>query len=136
MNCGTSFGCCCGCWPRSCARTAVTAACVMPSCGPSNDMNELRLEVVFTNTLKIQEVIEPPAGRSFVTVVFEQFTITAEGSHVMYTLPVDHTVLMQVTYTDAKGNPATIDGDVSWQSSDASIAAVQVDSGDSTICRI
>ena len=53
----------------------------------------------------------------------------------MYTLPVDHSVLMQVSYTDARGNPATIDGDVTWESSDTSIISVTVDQADSTICR-
>jgi hypothetical protein len=53
----------------------------------------------------------------------------------MYTLPVDHTVKMQVAYVDARGNPATIDGAVSWESSDVSIIVVGVDPNDSTICR-
>jgi hypothetical protein len=97
-----------------------------------------RVEIVFGNVLKIMEVAEePPAlGRSFITVKFDQFTITAEGDLVMYTLPVDHTVQMQVAYTDAKGNPATIDGEVTWESSDASLAIVNVNTDDSTICRV
>src|SRR4029077_19895488 len=48
----------------------------------------------------------------------------------------DHTVLMQIAYVDAKDNPATIDNDVSWQSSDTSIVTVTVDTSDSTTCRI
>jgi hypothetical protein len=96
-----------------------------------------RVEIVFANTLKIMEVAEEPLarGHSEIKITFDQFVITAGGEHVMYTLPVDHTVLMQVSYVDAKGNPATIDGEVSWQSSDAGIIAVQVDPADSTICR-
>jgi hypothetical protein len=92
-----------------------------------------RVEIVFTNPLKLMEVVEQPLGHTSITVQFEQFTITAKGD-IMYTLPVDHRVLMQVAYTDAKGNPATIDGDVTWESSDASIIAVDVDPTDSTIC--
>ena len=73
-------------------------------------------------------------GHSLIRIAFDQFVITAEGDHVMYTLPVDHTVKMQVNYVDAKGNPASVDGDVSWESSDASIISVSVDPSDSTIC--
>jgi hypothetical protein len=94
-----------------------------------------RVEIVFTNPLKIMEVAEPPLGKQLLIVRFEQFTVTAEGDHVMYTLPVDHTVLMQVAYVDAKGNPATIDGAVSWESSDVSVLSVTVDPQDSTVCR-
>ncbi|SIO49873.1 hypothetical protein SAMN05443247_06569 [Bradyrhizobium erythrophlei] len=96
-----------------------------------------RVEIVFANVLKIMEVAEepPPRGHSQVRITFDGFVITAEGEHVMYTLPVDHTVKMQVGYVDAAGNPATVDGAVVWQSSDVSIVSVSVDPTDSTICR-
>jgi hypothetical protein len=94
----------------------------------------LRLEIAFVNPLKVM-VAEPPLGQQLITLKFDQFTIIAAGDHVMYTLPVDHTVLMQVAYVDAKGNPATIDGEVTWESSDPSIVFVSVDPDDSTICR-
>jgi hypothetical protein len=96
-----------------------------------------RVEIVFANVLKIMEVAEQPLprGHSLIRITFDQFVITAEGEHVMYTLPVDHTVKMQVSYVDAAGNPATIDGAVVWQTSDASIVSVAVDPIDSTICR-
>lgn len=68
-------------------------------------------------------------------ITYEGFTITAEGS-VMYTLPVDHTVLMEVAYEDASGNPATVDGDVNWKSSDISIATADVDGSDSMIVKV
>jgi hypothetical protein len=94
-----------------------------------------RVEISFANVLKIVEVAdEPPRGKSFISIAFEQFAITAEGDHVMYTLPADHTVRMQVSYVDAKGNPATIDGAVSWSTSDASIITIDVDPSDSTVC--
>ena len=41
-----------------------------------------------------------------------------------YTLPADKQVEVQVAYVDANGNPAVVDGDVSWASSDPNIAAV------------
>jgi hypothetical protein len=98
-------------------------------------MTTQRVEIVFVNPLKITEVEVPPLGQKQITLTFEQFTITAEGDHVMYKLPVDHSVLMQVSYVDANGNPATIDGEVSWDTSDASIIAVTVDASDSSMCR-
>lgn len=49
-----------------------------------------------------------------------------------YTLAVGTQVHVQVSYVDAAGNPATIDGDVSWSSSDETIATVMADAGDST----
>src|SRR5882672_5640619 len=98
-------------------------------------INQQRVEIVFGNALQIMEVPAPALGHAQITLKFDQFTITAEGDHVMYTLPVDHTVLMQVAYVDAKGNRATIDGEVSWQSSDESTIMVTVDASDSTICR-
>ena len=42
----------------------------------------------------------------------------------MYTLPVDKQVTMKVSYVDAHGNPAKVDGDVEWTSSDDTIAKV------------
>jgi len=97
-----------------------------------------RVEIVFGNVLKIIEVSEEPVatGRQLLMVKFDQFVITIEGDHVMYTLPVDHTVQMQVAYVDAQGNPATIDGEVTWESSDVAIAIVSVDSSDSTRVRV
>ena len=54
----------------------------------------------------------------------------------MYTLPADHIVKMQVAYVDSAGNPATIDGLVSWTSSDVAIVTVAADPSDSTIVTI
>jgi hypothetical protein len=49
-----------------------------------------------------------------------------------YTLPNDHLVQVQVAYVDSHGNPANIDGAVTWDTSDANIATVDVDANDST----
>ena len=98
-------------------------------------MNELRLEIVFANPLTFAEIELPAKGKQFLTVAYENFVIVMEGDHVMYTLPMDHLVNMQVSYVDAKGNNATIDGEVKWESSDASILLVTTDPGDSTMCR-
>jgi uncharacterized protein YjdB len=58
--------------------------------------------------------------------------IKSKGPYMAYTLPNDKQVTVQVTYEDAKGNPATVDGEVTWASSDEDIATVEVDDTDST----
>jgi hypothetical protein len=94
-----------------------------------------RIEISFTNPLQICEIGPPPSILTVLTITYDRFTITAKGD-VMYTLPVDRLVNMQVSYVDASGNPAKVDGDVSWSSSDDDIAKLEIDSGDSTICRV
>ncbi|MBR0879102.1 hypothetical protein ACVMGC_004766 [Bradyrhizobium barranii subsp. barranii] len=94
-----------------------------------------RVEIVFVNPLHIVSA-PPPEGHALLTIAFNRFVITAEGTFVMYTLPVDHAVRMQVGYVDAAGNPATVDGAVSWATSNPDLAQVEVDSQDSTICRV
>jgi hypothetical protein len=84
-------------------------------------------------TLKF--LVEEPAGYVLVTLQYGQFSVTAKGNHMAYTLPNTHEVQVQVAYVDAKGNPATIDGDVTWGSSDNNIATVTVDA-DTTRCKV
>lgn len=94
-----------------------------------------RLEIAFISPLRV--IQEPaPVGKQFVTIAYAGFTVKTEGDKVMYTLPADHTVRMQVAYVDAAGNPAAIDGDVAWSSSDEAVAAVETDAADSTICTV
>jgi hypothetical protein len=50
----------------------------------------------------------------------------------MYNLAVGMQVPVKVTYVDAGGNPAKIDGEVAWASSDDTIAVVFVSSTDSS----
>jgi hypothetical protein len=49
-----------------------------------------------------------------------------------YTLASGMQVGCQISYVDAAGNPAKIDGDVTWTSSDETKLAVFVSSNDST----
>jgi hypothetical protein len=95
-----------------------------------------RVEIVFSNALKIMEVPAPEPIHALLTIRFDQFILTMKGDHVMYNLPADHTVQMQVAYVDSGGNPATIDNDVIWSSSDTNIVTVAADAADSTICRV
>ena len=53
-----------------------------------------------------------------------------------YTLPVGMRVEVQVAYVDAGGNPAIIDGLVSWDSSDHNIVTAEVDADDNTLCML
>jgi hypothetical protein len=55
---------------------------------------------------------------------------------VAYTLPSGMQVQVQVTYVDANGNPATVDGLVAWNSSEAGIVDVIVDPTDSTLATV
>lgn len=95
---------------------------------------EVELAVGFTTPLVIEHRIvypppepEPEAGASAtVTVKVGGFTVKSEGLHVMYTLPDNMQVNVQVTFVDAKGHPATIDGPVVWKTSDENILTVSV----------
>jgi hypothetical protein len=85
-------------------------------------------------TLEI--ITEPTKAGCFVTLRFGAFTVTARGNDMAYTLPADKQVQVKVSYVDASGNPAKVDGAVQWQSSDASIATVIVDTSDSAMALV
>jgi len=55
-----------------------------------------------------------------------------KGRCMSYSLAVGMQVHVKVSYVDAAGNPAVVDGDVTWSSSDDTVAAVFVSSNDST----
>jgi hypothetical protein len=85
-------------------------------------------------TLRV--VTEQEGGHCLVTVRYDNFTLTAKGDTMAYTLPVGKQVYCQVSYVDAGGNPAAVDGAVSWDSSAAAVATVVVDDTDSTQCAV
>jgi hypothetical protein len=101
--------------------------------GPAHQRIELCLS--FANALQICKIESPPQIASVLTITYDRFTITAKGD-VMYTLPVDMLVKMQVAYVDAEGNPAAIDGPVAWASSDETVVTVTPETGDSTIVTV
>ena len=97
-----------------------------------------QLELFFGAPLRIvvtHEDATAPAVIAKLTITFENFVITATGG-VMYTLPADKQVKMQIAYVDAAGNPAAVDGLVVWQSSDTTIVVATVDVSDSTIVAV
>jgi hypothetical protein len=85
-------------------------------------------------TLKILEP-ETRAGARM-TLTYAGFKVTAWSDEMAYTLPDRHQVQVRIDYVDADGNPATVDGDVTWSSSDDTIATVTVDPGDSQLATV
>lgn len=90
------------------------------------------VEFQLGGTLKF--VVDEPASRAGarITVHYRGLTLTAWGDGMTYKLPNDHKIEVQVSYIDSHGNPATVDGDVTWDTSDSNIATVETDTGDST----
>jgi len=64
----------------------------------------------------------------FVTLRCGAFSITARGDDMAYTLASGMQVHLKVSYVDAAGNPAAVDGPVAWSSSDTTIASVTAES--------
>lgn len=77
-------------------------------------------------------LVDEPNGYALMTVSYGAFSITARGEDMAYKLATGMQVGVQVSYVDAKGHPATVDGEVEWSSSDESIVHVEVDPADST----
>ena len=75
----------------------------------------------------IEFICDPPHSRKdlrvIVTTILGNFIQRGVGD-MAYTLPDDKGVQVQVAYVDARGNPAKVDGDVVWSSSDPTIIAV------------
>jgi hypothetical protein len=69
-----------------------------------------------------------------ITTRIDRCVVTAKGTHMAYTLPIDKLIVVQVGYTDAGGNAAKVDS-VVWSSSNALVETTQ-DAGDMTICTI
>jgi len=91
---------------------------------------------VTTAKIKLEgtlELVTEPEGRCFVTVDWGgSRKVTARGEDMSYTLASGTQVSVQVAYVDAAGNPAAVDGEVTWGSSDGAAVQVAVDAADST----
>jgi hypothetical protein len=100
----------------------------------SKTVDDLNLYVNFVNPLRIEAAPPPPPIRCMVTTTYDRFTVSAIAgdNHMAYTLPSDMQIKVQVTYLDAKGHPAKVDGDVEWTTSNEMIANVGVLNTDST----
>src|SRR5262245_29526133 len=75
---------------------------------------------------------EPDQAGAFFTIRYRDFTIRARAKDMAYKLPSGMQVDVQVSYVDTNGNPAEVDGEVTWDSSHAGTLEVEVDRGDST----
>jgi hypothetical protein len=93
-------------------------------------VNTLQFQLGGTLKFLIDEPASRPGAR--ITIRYDGLTLTAWGDGMAYKLPNDKMIAVQVAYVDSKGNPAQVDGDVSWDTSDASIATVESNAGDST----
>jgi len=75
---------------------------------------------------RIKVTVDPPEAAGPVVKLSATaggITSTHTGAtHMSYTLPADKQVRLQIAYIDANNNPATVDGAVSWVSSDENIA--------------
>ena len=72
------------------------------------------------------------AGYCLVTLRYRDFTVTARANDMAYNLASGMQVHVEVKYVDVNGNPAEVDGEVTWESSDESVIEVAVDEADSS----
>ena len=71
----------------------------------------MRLDIRFLNPLTLRcDQPAPPSGSVTISATLDGFT--AKGSDMAYTLPADKQVTLKVEFLDAKGNHATVDGDL------------------------
>lgn len=83
--------------------------------------------------LIVQQTPPPEPSKAGVRVYSTCDGFTVKGmAPIMYTLPNDKSVQVKIAYVDAKGNPAKVDGDVEWTSSDEDICGIAT-TGDSTL---
>lgn len=91
--------------------------------------------IEFGGTIQLKKK-KQKKGYCLITLRYRDFIITARGKHMAYTLPADNQVNVQVSYTDKHGNPAQVDGEVTWDSSNPDTVDVVVDTNDSTIATV
>lgn len=80
----------------------------------------------------VLNLLEKDEGHVLVKLTYDRFTLTARGD-VMFTLPDDKKVDVKVSYVDARGHPAKVDGPVMWSSSDENVATVTPNGDQATI---
>ena len=85
-------------------------------------------------TIETDEPLPVPSqAGAWITTNCGGFTVKSKGPTAVYKLPVGMKIDVAVSYVDAAGNPATVDGDVDWETSDKEIANVfRISGTDST----
>jgi hypothetical protein len=90
----------------------------------------LQVNLRFDSPLHLAFDPPPEPSQAGVRVSSTIDGITVKGTAPMaYTLPNDKEVALNIAYVDAKGNPAMVDGDVEWSSSDDTICTVTAKPG-------
>lgn len=90
------------------------------SCRTQNAISPACLKAVLKAVLCVGDT-EPPVVRW--TLELDRFTLTIEGDF-MAMLPDDKTMPATVSYQDAKGNAASVEGAPVWASANESVATV------------
>jgi len=72
----------------------------------------------------------------FVTIGQGAFSVTARGEDMSYTLASGMQVHVKISYVDKNGNPAVVDGDVAWATSNTATLDVVVDPADSMLATV
>ena len=101
---------------------------------PQSNVIQLQFGGALDLNLNLNLAPPPPVGYVLITANFGSYSVTSEASKVAYTLSSGNKIGLQAKYRDANGNPAAVDGDVTWASSDAALCSVAVDTADSTKC--
>jgi hypothetical protein len=86
-------------------------------------------------TIETDEPLPPSPSQAgaWITTDCGGITVKSKGPLAVYKLPVSMKIDVGVSYVDAAGNPATVDGDVAWETSDKDIANVfRISGADST----
>jgi hypothetical protein len=92
--------------------------------------NPLKVSLSFDSPLHLTFDPSPEPSQAGVRVISKLDGYTVKGMAPMaYTLPNDKEVALNIAYVDAKGNPAMVDGDVQWSSSDDNICTVTAKPG-------
>jgi hypothetical protein len=98
------------------------------------------IKISYSGTVFIEQTdppLPPPSQAGvWIETSCDGVKMKAKGPSMAYTLPDDRVVKVQVSYLDAKGHPATVDGDVEWDTSDTAIISIEVDPDDSTIATV
>lgn len=75
---------------------------------------------------RIKIIVPPAAGQVVISANCGGVISTHSGAtKIMYTLPADKMVKLQIAYVDANNNPAQVDGAIVWSSSDPNVCAVE-----------
>ena len=77
-----------------------------------------------------------PEGETIITTWIGDVVISGKGNEMAYMLPNDRQIIVAVSYVDAHENPAQVDGEVVWASSDETVLSVLPNPSDAQQCTI